>query len=216
MRLSEKYRPKSLKDLVGQPPVRYLQALAREPYAKCVLLEGPPGCGKTAAAYALASDIGTHEHDMHVVIGSEFSVDVARSLWRGPLMFMPRNPGTFKILLIEELEWLSAQTQTFLKTGLETQMPKSTIVVATSNGVTKLSKALMQRFRPTYHFSGGPTFAGAAVERLQEIWRIEAPGLPVPRSLPEWGWDGDEFSMRVALDEMQDHLTLAADQLAVC
>jgi replication-associated recombination protein RarA len=213
MKLSERYRPRTLRDVIGQPPVRFLQALANDPYDKCVLLEGPPGCGKTAAAYALAHDLGTHPDDFHVVIGSEFSVDVARELWRGPLRYMPRNPGTQRVVLLEELEFLSGQTQTFLKTALETQLPKGTIVIATTNGATKLSKALLQRFQ-TYHFSGGPTFATAAVERLQAIWAIEAPGQPVPHSLPDWGWDGDEFSMRKALEEMSDHVALFAEVAA--
>ena len=208
MRLSEKYRPQSLRDIVGQPPIHYLMALARDPYAKCLLLEGPPGCGKTCAALAFANDIGTHEHDLIVVNGSDLSVDAAKNYWRGQLRYMPRNAGTWKVLVIEELEWLSPQTQTLLKTGLERDMPPSTIVIATSNGVTKLSKAILQRFT-MYHFSGGPTFAAASVERLQKIWRQEAGNAPVPHSLPEWGWDGDEFSLRVALDQLQDHLTIS-------
>ena len=50
MRLTERYRPGTLGDVVGQPPVRLLKALVQNPYACCVLFEGPPGVGKTTAA----------------------------------------------------------------------------------------------------------------------------------------------------------------------
>lgn len=57
MRLADRYRPTTLSDVVGQPPVRLLRAFAIEPYPACFLLEGGPGTGKTSAAYALANDL---------------------------------------------------------------------------------------------------------------------------------------------------------------
>ena len=64
--LAERCRPRSLKDIVGQPEaVRKLRAFGESwqqgthpPRIRAALLEGVPGTGKTSAALALAHDLG--------------------------------------------------------------------------------------------------------------------------------------------------------------
>ena len=60
---TEKYRPKSLRDIVGnEEAIDKLAEWGEEIYKpkskKAALLIGPAGCGKTSAAYALASEKG--------------------------------------------------------------------------------------------------------------------------------------------------------------
>jgi replication-associated recombination protein RarA len=212
MRLSEKYRPQTLADIVGQPAVRMLRALAAKPYSCCVLLECPyGGVGKTSAALAFANDLGCIDefHGLHVVPCSEFSIECAREMFDGNgLRLRPMMGSGWHCVVLEEFDWLPAQTQRFLKVALETRLPNKAIVVATSNGAGKLDAALLQRFR-CYSFSSGRQFATAAQERLVEIWRIEAGGMELPSGCRHWGLLADgQFSLRVALDRMQDHLAM--------
>lgn len=224
MRLFEKYRPRSLREVIGQPPVRLLSRLIAEPYPCCILIEGGPGVGKTAAAYALAADLGCYDETtfprdnppaysfgfntgLQVVLGSELTIDAAREMFGQTLRLRYGSTSGFKVLVIEELERLSPQTQVFLKTALETKLPPMCIVVATSNDVSRLDKPLLQRFK-TYHFSSGESFARAAVDRLNWIWQQECPDRAPPSCLESAGWDGEEFSLRVALDSMQDWMAM--------
>jgi DNA polymerase III delta prime subunit len=64
--LGERYRPRSLKDIIGQSEaIQKLRLFAeswrggtRPPRIRAALLEGVPGTGKTSAAWALAQDMG--------------------------------------------------------------------------------------------------------------------------------------------------------------
>lgn len=212
MRLSEKYRPTSLGEIVGQPSVRLLRALAAKPYSCCVLLECEfGGVGKTSTALAFAHDIGCEDEfsGLHVVPCSELSVECARELFDGnTLRLRPMMGSGWHCVVLEEFDWIPAQTQRFLKVALETKLPSKCIVVATSNGAGKLDAALLQRFR-CYSFSSGKQFAMAARERLLEIWQFEAGDMDPPAAWRHWGQMSDgQFSLRVALDRLQDHLAL--------
>lgn len=212
MKLADKYRPALLSQVAGQRAVRVLEGWLLEPYPACFLLEGPRGVGKTSTAFSLANELGCEDEfsGREVVIASELGVDAARVLFRETLRrtpLCPKRSPAWHCLVIEELEFVSPQTATFLKVTLETELPARCVVVATSNDTTRLPRALRERFT-LLTFSNGDVFAQNAQEVLSAIWHAETGERDMPRGWLEWGWEGDSYSMRAALDEMQQVMLL--------
>jgi len=212
VKLSEKYRPSLLSQVAGQRAVRVLQGWLLEPYPACFCLEGAPGTGKTSTAFALANELGCEDEfsGREVVIGSELSVDAARTLFQRTLRCTPLQPlkvPAWHCLIIEELELVSPQCVTFLKVALETGLPARCVVVATSNNTAKLPQALRERFT-LLSFGSGEAFANEAGDVVAAIWDAETHGEPLPAGWQSWGWEGDSYSMRAALDAVQQELLL--------
>ncbi len=230
MQLTTKYRPRRLRDIVGQQPARWLEDWVRNPHPKCFLCEGPGGSGKTATAYALAYELGCRpfpEHTfsgLHTQEGAAFDVDAIREFCgpHSPVRFCcdtTRDDGKgWHVVVIEELDFVSPQAQKALKTALDPANPGSIlnlrcVVVATSNGAARLGGPLLQRFK-LFSYSGGPTFATACRERLALIWAAETSSFcPLPTGWQDWGWTVDPdmmgmktWSMRVAMDRMANAL----------
>ena len=176
MRLSSIYQPVTLDDIVGQPAiVRRLQRLVAVPSACCLLFEGRGGVGKSATAKALVHDLGICPFSGLVEYSAaNLSIDEVRRLFGQTFRLRPMTGSLWHVLLVEELELIvSRHVNAALKDELgEQHMPERLIVVATSNDVSTLDEALLQRFE-VFPFSAGPTFAEACQERLEWIWQQE-------------------------------------------
>lgn len=201
MRLTDRFRPTTLEQVIGQSCIPLLMAYAESPYSACWAFEGNPGVGKTSAAYALANDLGSSESTTMIPC-SELNTDRCREVMRSLALKPMFGGGRWQLLLLEELETLHPQCQTLLKVGLE-NLPRHAIVIATSNNSEKLQPALVQRFNRLI-FESGKAFADAARVHLASIWANELPGVPLPPAWQTWGLnDNREFSVRVALDKME-------------
>lgn len=211
MRLFDKYRPKNLSGMVGQPCLWALRKLAADPFSCCLMFEGPPGTGKTAAALALAAELGCEEEwsGLTVVPSVDLTIERCRELFERTLRLIPMMGSGWRVLVIEELEACSsAAVQRYLKVALDTGLPPKAMVIATSNNTKPLDEALVQRF-DQFLFQSDASFMHAAGDRLREIWRLETQ-KPCPVTVTEWGWDatGKWWSFREALKKMQMHLRL--------
>ncbi len=117
MELYKKYRPKSLKRIVGQPEaVKILQNLIdanRIPHA--ILLSGPSGCGKTSMARILKRELGCSDQDFSELNCADFrGIDMVRDI--RACMGLSPLVGDCRVWLIDEAHQLTGPAQdAFLK-----------------------------------------------------------------------------------------------------
>ena len=219
MRLYEKWRPRQLADILGQPVVNALRTFAIEPYPSILILEGASGTGKTCVAMILSdmlADAGWFGKSVYKLNGADLDVDAARHYFdkdTSPFRYCVAS-NKFHVLCIEELEWVSPQCQRYLKDALEeAQRRWRVIVIATSNNAAKLEKPLRHRFKP-FSFGAGPAFADAINAWLPIVWAAEmGVNAEMPYCWESFGWDGDEFSARLAIDTLETHILAAKGTL---
>ena len=219
LRLAEKYKPRSLSEVVGQGAVKYLKDLAANPRPCCVCLLGDTGTGKSASADCFLQEIGCYQesgwNSAYIEAGPDFDISTARHYFGPETPFRYVAAGGWHVLLIEELEWLHPTVQTFCKDALQREVHRrKLIVLATSNDLGQIKKPLRHRFK-VWPFLSTNEFAIACNERLAEIWHIEAPEEPLPENYRRFGWDEGTFSMRLALDRLEDALLRSKMEVAV-
>jgi Holliday junction DNA helicase RuvB len=180
-------RPQRLSELVGQKSVVDQLRIAldaarhrREPLEH-VLLDGPPGLGKTTLAHIIANELGTQ---IRITSGPAI-------VKQGDLMSMLTNMETHHVLFIDEVHRLSKPVEEFLYPAMEDfrvdftiegglsgrtvnfALNRFTLIGATTRAGL-LSGALRDRFGLVFHLD----FYGT--EEIAEILRRSARRLEVP------------------------------------
>jgi replication factor C small subunit len=141
----EKWRPKNIDGYVftDDQTREQIQSWIKEKTVPHLLLFGPAGTGKTTLAKILINQLGIDQFDLLQVNASrDNGVDFLKTKIEGFVSTMPF--GDFKIVLLDEADYLSHNAQALMRGMMETYHSQARFIL-TCNFVNKIITPLKSR-----------------------------------------------------------------------
>jgi len=141
----EKYRPKKASDYVFRDDAqrRQVQSWIKEGSIPHLLLSGAAGIGKTTLAKVLCNELNIEEYDVLEINASrDNNVDTVRDKIINFVQMIPFGP--FKVVLLDEADYLTPNAQAILRGVMETYSNHSRFIL-TCNYPNRIIPALHSR-----------------------------------------------------------------------
>jgi replication factor C small subunit len=141
----ETYRPKTIEDYVfkDEAQKRQVKSWIKEGSIPHLLFSGSAGIGKTTLAKVLLNELGIEDFDILEINASrENSVDIIRDRITNFVQMIPFGP--FKVVLLDEADYLTLSAQAVLRGLMETYSSTSRFIL-TCNYPNKVIPALHSR-----------------------------------------------------------------------
>jgi DNA polymerase III delta prime subunit len=142
---TEKYRPKKIKDYVFRDNAqrKQVETWIKEGSIPHLLFSGSAGIGKTTLAKVILNELGIEEFDILEINASRTnSVEDIRDKVTNFVQMIPFGP--FKVVLLDEADYLSLNAQAILRGVMETYASTSRFIL-TCNYPNKIIPALHSR-----------------------------------------------------------------------
>lgn len=212
MSLLYKYAPRSVAELAGQPSaVAQLQSFADNPYPCAMLFHGPTGVGKTAAAKALANDLGCDQEfpdlgGLSEIPSGKQDGRAVEELLRS-LIIRPMYGSGWKVAIVNEADNMTTQAEAIWLDGLE-HLPRKSVVVFTTNNIEKLSDRFVGRCEIVPFFGSGDDLIDGMESHIRRIFKGETGRHPrrLPRNLGRYELASDDYSIRLAVQQITPYI----------
>jgi len=189
--LTERYRPRTLDALWGQPEiVATLRTFVANPFSTAFVFEGETGTGKSSAAMALAAELGCDLSQnppefggLHVIASGEQTADTVRDL-HDKLACSPFFGSGWKVLIVNECDRMSVVAETVWLDRLE-NLPPKTVIVFTTNYAEKLSQRFRDRCTRLTFASDAASLTTSARNFVKAIWHNETGQTPSARIIAD-------------------------------
>jgi replication factor C small subunit len=169
----EKYRPKRLEEIIGQKQVvERLKSYVKQKNIPHLLFAGPPGSGKTTAAIVLARELygdDWKENFLELNASDDRGIKMVRETVKEYSRIMPSNELGFKILFLDEADYMTDEAQAALRRTME-NFTKTTRFIISCNYSSKIIEPIQSR-TAIFRFKSIPN--QDMIEGLSSILRKE-------------------------------------------
>jgi len=199
----EKYRPKSLNEIIDQEDVvSSLKNILRTKAVPHMLFAGPPGVGKTATAHAFARDLfGANYiedgHFMEINASDERGIQTIREKVKMFARQIPMGGLGFKILLLDESDQLTDDAQHAFRRVMEQYSTTCRFILA-ANYSNRIIEPIQSRCA-VFRFK--PLSKAHVIQFLEKI--AEKEGLQIDKGALEVIYEFSEGDMRKAINTLQ-------------